>query len=351
MKFEVHWKKERKNRRTERDICIYYKERNFYDNILFVLIDSVNSSSFVFQFFCPCPSLTDFQEQTYSSDPFLPGRLKSYSNNVLTAASCQEEFFKNYKPEGSSGKRNALLPDGFSWKRNSQPPEEYSKRKFTLPSLNDMIAGVKCCECPKNEDNKIYPLQPPKVPSIFNGTIHYGSFPPPKKSHHSQQQPLLSPIEPKFALGQPRTQNFGQIKATGHRDYRKRMTRARENEPLKGIRLTPRQGTSYNTSTSNSTPRQRVPMACTFCRARKLRCSPYPGPCGHCDRRGQVCKYSISSDFPTTLSSEHYHKNSDSSDHKQQRQQHDLLSPTESLSSTSSILSANLKNEHSKIES
>ncbi|KAI8451644.1 hypothetical protein BY996DRAFT_6491652 [Phakopsora pachyrhizi] len=87
--------------------------------------------------------------------------------------------------KGSSRKKNALLPDGFSWKKNSQPPEEYSKRRFTLPSLNNMIARVKCSECPKNKDDKIYPLQLPRVLSIFNGTIHYGSFPLPKNSHHS----------------------------------------------------------------------------------------------------------------------------------------------------------------------
>ncbi|CAH7683054.1 hypothetical protein BY996DRAFT_6494773 [Phakopsora pachyrhizi] len=109
---------------------------------------------------------------------------------------------KPQEPEGSSGKKNALLPDAFSWKKNSQPPEEYSKRKFTLPSLNNMIARVKCCECPQNEDDKIYPFQPPRLPSIFNGTIHYGSFLLPKKSHHSQHQPLLISIEPKFTLSQ-----------------------------------------------------------------------------------------------------------------------------------------------------
>ncbi|KAI8460203.1 hypothetical protein BY996DRAFT_6409551 [Phakopsora pachyrhizi] len=96
------------------------------------------------------------------------------SGTQTSAASCQENVFKNNKPEGSSGKNNALLPDVFSWEKNSQPPEEYSKRKFTLPSLNNMIARVKCCKCTKNEDDKIYPLQPPRVPSIFNGTIHYG---------------------------------------------------------------------------------------------------------------------------------------------------------------------------------
>ncbi|CAH7681947.1 hypothetical protein PPACK8108_LOCUS14623 [Phakopsora pachyrhizi] len=103
---------------------------------------------------------------------------------------------------GSSRKKNALLPDGFSWKKNSQSPEEYSKRKFTLPSLNNMIARVKFCECPKNEDDKIYPLQPPRVLSIFYGTTHYGSLALLKKSHLSQHQLLLIPIEPKFTLGQ-----------------------------------------------------------------------------------------------------------------------------------------------------
>ncbi|CAH7682890.1 hypothetical protein BY996DRAFT_6415138 [Phakopsora pachyrhizi] len=61
-----------------------------------------------------------------------------------------------------------------------------------------MIARVKCDECPKNEDDKIFPFQPPRVPSIFNRTIHYGLFLLPKKSHHSQHQLLLIPIEPKF---------------------------------------------------------------------------------------------------------------------------------------------------------
>ncbi|CAH7673866.1 hypothetical protein PPACK8108_LOCUS8767 [Phakopsora pachyrhizi] len=40
-------------------------------------------------------------------------------------------IFQNNQAEGSSGKKNALLPDGFSWKKNSQPPEGYSKRKMT----------------------------------------------------------------------------------------------------------------------------------------------------------------------------------------------------------------------------
>ncbi|CAH7685023.1 hypothetical protein PPACK8108_LOCUS19492 [Phakopsora pachyrhizi] len=97
-----------------------------------------------------------------------------YFKNKINKMSEKENVFKNNKPEGSSGKNNALLPDVFSWEKNSQPPEEYSKRKFTLPSLNNMIARVKCCKCTKNEDDKIYPLQPPRVPSIFNGTIHYG---------------------------------------------------------------------------------------------------------------------------------------------------------------------------------
>ncbi|KAI8453362.1 hypothetical protein BY996DRAFT_6560309 [Phakopsora pachyrhizi] len=122
---------------------------------------------------------------------------------------CEFDYFKNkinnmnekVKLISHQMKKNALLPNGFSWKNNSQPPEEYSKRKFTLPSLNNMIARVKCCECPKNEDDKIYPLRPPRVLSIFNGTIHYGTFLLPKKSHHSQHQPLLIPIEPKFTLG------------------------------------------------------------------------------------------------------------------------------------------------------
>ncbi|KAI8450923.1 hypothetical protein BY996DRAFT_6572607 [Phakopsora pachyrhizi] len=51
-------------------------------------------------------------------------------------------IFQNNQAEGSSGKKNALLPDGFSWKKNSQPPEGYSKRKFALPSLSNMIAGM-----------------------------------------------------------------------------------------------------------------------------------------------------------------------------------------------------------------
>ncbi|CAH7666017.1 hypothetical protein PPACK8108_LOCUS326 [Phakopsora pachyrhizi] len=84
---------------------------------------------------------------------------------------CEFDYFKKkidkmnekFKLISHQMKKNALLPDGFSWKKNSQPPEEYSKQKFTLASLNNMIARVKCCECPNNEDDKIYPLQPPRL--------------------------------------------------------------------------------------------------------------------------------------------------------------------------------------------
>ncbi|KAA1123543.1 hypothetical protein PGTUg99_026124 [Puccinia graminis f. sp. tritici] len=38
-------------------------------------------------------------------------------------------------------------------------------------------------------------------------------------------------------------------------------------------------------------PRQRVSIACTFCRARKLRCTPGPPPCEHCKRRSHPCKF------------------------------------------------------------
>ncbi|KAG0149824.1 hypothetical protein CROQUDRAFT_713722 [Cronartium quercuum f. sp. fusiforme G11] len=42
-------------------------------------------------------------------------------------------------------------------------------------------------------------------------------------------------------------------------------------------------------------PRQRVSVACTFCRTRKLRCTPGPGPCEHCSRRGHECVFDSSS--------------------------------------------------------
>ncbi|KAI8968781.1 hypothetical protein BD414DRAFT_428911, partial [Trametes punicea] len=37
------------------------------------------------------------------------------------------------------------------------------------------------------------------------------------------------------------------------------------------------------------TPR-RTPMACTFCRSRKLKCDGRP-ICGNCNRRGLACAY------------------------------------------------------------
>ncbi|PLW14322.1 hypothetical protein PCANC_22588 [Puccinia coronata f. sp. avenae] len=57
--------------------------------------------------------------------------------------------------------------------------------------------------------------------------------------------------------------------------------------------LTSESGTS-STSATHSTlqsPRQRVSIACTFCRARKLRCTPGPPPCEHCKRRSHTCKF------------------------------------------------------------
>lgn len=39
--------------------------------------------------------------------------------------------------------------------------------------------------------------------------------------------------------------------------------------------------------------RQRVSIACTFCRTRKLRCTPGPGPCEHCSRRGNECVFDV----------------------------------------------------------
>ncbi|KAH9811983.1 hypothetical protein DFH28DRAFT_1084532 [Melampsora americana] len=39
--------------------------------------------------------------------------------------------------------------------------------------------------------------------------------------------------------------------------------------------------------------RQRVSIACTFCRTRKLRCTPGPGPCEHCSRRGNECVFDM----------------------------------------------------------
>ncbi|KAI0791048.1 hypothetical protein C8Q75DRAFT_759107 [Abortiporus biennis] len=41
---------------------------------------------------------------------------------------------------------------------------------------------------------------------------------------------------------------------------------------------------------ANKTPR-RTPMACTFCRKRKLKCDGRKTSCGNCDRRGIPCSY------------------------------------------------------------
>ncbi|CAL1698217.1 unnamed protein product [Somion occarium] len=41
---------------------------------------------------------------------------------------------------------------------------------------------------------------------------------------------------------------------------------------------------------SSKTPR-RVPMACTFCRKRKLKCDGRKTSCANCERRGIPCSY------------------------------------------------------------
>ncbi|KAF9484192.1 hypothetical protein BDN70DRAFT_826129 [Pholiota conissans] len=36
---------------------------------------------------------------------------------------------------------------------------------------------------------------------------------------------------------------------------------------------------------------KRTPMACQFCRGRKLKCDGNKPSCGNCDRRGYPCNY------------------------------------------------------------
>ncbi|KAI0076991.1 hypothetical protein K474DRAFT_1643984 [Panus rudis PR-1116 ss-1] len=43
-------------------------------------------------------------------------------------------------------------------------------------------------------------------------------------------------------------------------------------------------------SRDSKTPR-RVPMACTFCRKRKLKCDGRKTSCGNCQRRNIPCSY------------------------------------------------------------
>lgn len=52
---------------------------------------------------------------------------------------------------------------------------------------------------------------------------------------------------------------------------------------------------SRSSMSSLQSPRQRVSIACTFCRARKLRCTPGPPPCEHCRRRSHPCKFDYQS--------------------------------------------------------
>lgn len=50
-------------------------------------------------------------------------------------------------------------------------------------------------------------------------------------------------------------------------------------------------GSSTTINNVVPSPRQRVSVACSFCRTRKLRCTPGPGPCEHCSRRGHKCVF------------------------------------------------------------
>lgn len=52
-----------------------------------------------------------------------------------------------------------------------------------------------------------------------------------------------------------------------------------------------RTGSASAPHSNLQSPRQRVSIACTFCRARKLRCTPGPPPCEHCKRRSHPCKF------------------------------------------------------------
>ncbi|EGG02619.1 uncharacterized protein MELLADRAFT_72732 [Melampsora larici-populina 98AG31] len=80
-------------------------------------------------------------------------------------------------------------------------------------------------------------------------------------------------------------------------------TEPRTRQPARHRRPVPTPSSSQQLTTttpSGSIPitllqstRQRVSIACTFCRTRKLRCTPGPGPCEHCSRRGNECVFDV----------------------------------------------------------
>ncbi|KAI0783255.1 hypothetical protein C8Q75DRAFT_726434, partial [Abortiporus biennis] len=49
----------------------------------------------------------------------------------------------------------------------------------------------------------------------------------------------------------------------------------------------------YNTDSDEDIPRtpRRTPMACQFCRGRKLKCDGLKPSCNNCNRRGIPCAY------------------------------------------------------------
>ncbi|KAJ7730242.1 hypothetical protein DFH07DRAFT_756329 [Mycena maculata] len=49
-------------------------------------------------------------------------------------------------------------------------------------------------------------------------------------------------------------------------------------------------GSQYDPYDGARTPR-RTPMACVFCRARKLKCDGFRPQCTNCNRRGYACSY------------------------------------------------------------
>ncbi|TFK96888.1 hypothetical protein BDV98DRAFT_514833, partial [Pterulicium gracile] len=50
------------------------------------------------------------------------------------------------------------------------------------------------------------------------------------------------------------------------------------------------QDSQQNQGDVTRTPK-RTPMACTFCRGRKLKCDGMRPSCGNCNRRGFACAY------------------------------------------------------------
>lgn len=205
----------------------------------------------------------------FSSDPSL-GLMNAKFGSPVSQPSptntCSSTTQVNDGP--SSGHAAAPIHD--------KPPQNFNRRNLYPMDYEEAAFNLQQVQCTNFSLGRSTVVLP-GVDGMLNGApaLYLAEAPP------SLQRSSLSPTE--------------QTHSPLPHPHRRRGRRHLTSESRTGSATTPH--------SNLQSPRQRVSIACTFCRARKLRCTPGPPPCEHCKRRSHPCKFDYQPQHPDHLPS------------------------------------------------